>query len=389
MKIKNKYVLVSLDDITNEIIPQFLNNDKNIINLKEDRILNYEKLLKSIYEIKPERNIVEYKKELEDINKINENKDNISKENTVFISYAWDTTEFNEKVLSFCNYLRENGYNSKIDIQEISCNSSVHFPEMMSKNMNSDKVIVVLTESYKDKADNFLGGVGQEFRYIISEIAQNENKYILVSFNGIDNNIVPNSLKGRNIIDLKQDELNGFKKLFSKLSDVPLYEFSEVSSSKPEINPIKLPKFTLNNNDIKPLNFIKNFEYTDLDKEEFLEKSFKNIIDTLKQTCDNYCENYLDTQFKFTKINTHKYNFALYKNGNKKIDIYFFINNMFGSNTKVIGINNTGENNNYIEYISVINANSILELKLNMNFLNHNKDLIECIWNNIFSPYLR
>ena len=63
---------------------------------------------------------------------------------------------------------------------------------MMHKAMTDYyKVIIVLSKGYKEKADNFKSGVGQEYQLIINDIIENTTKYILVSFEGIPNDIKP------------------------------------------------------------------------------------------------------------------------------------------------------------------------------------------------------
>lgn len=51
---------------------------------------------------------------------------------------------------------------------------------MMAQSLkNADKVIIVLSEEYKEKADSFKGGVGDEYQYIIKDI-KNKNKSIFL-----------------------------------------------------------------------------------------------------------------------------------------------------------------------------------------------------------------
>ena len=121
----------------------------------------------------------------------------------IFISYAWENELHNNKVISFCDALRKDfGYEAEMDRLLSQQESSIHFPEMMHKGIeSSDKVIIVLSPKYKDKAETFLGGVGEEYRLIITEISKNKQKYILISFDGINDEWIPFGLKGRNVID--------------------------------------------------------------------------------------------------------------------------------------------------------------------------------------------
>ena len=65
-----------------------------------------------------------------------------------------------------------------------------------------EKVIVVLSKGYKDKAENFKGGVGNEYNLILKYIETQKNKYILISFEPISDEITPLNFKGRHIFDL-------------------------------------------------------------------------------------------------------------------------------------------------------------------------------------------
>ena len=93
-------------------------------------------------------------------------------EDAVAISYAQDSDEYNEKVIGFVDLLRKKyGYNAIMDQLLKQEQTAIDFNEMMSKLIaNSDKVIVLLSPKYKQKADAFEGGVGREYRIIIDEI---------------------------------------------------------------------------------------------------------------------------------------------------------------------------------------------------------------------------
>ena len=57
--------------------------------------------------------------------------------------------------------------------------TAVDFNEMMAKMIpNANKVIVLLTPKYKERADQFIGGVGDEYRIILEEIKTCPNAII-------------------------------------------------------------------------------------------------------------------------------------------------------------------------------------------------------------------
>ena len=155
----------------------------------------------------------------------------------VAISYAQGNEEYNEKIIGFVNLLREEyGYNVIMDQMYKQEETAVDFNEMMSKLIsNSNKVIVILSTKYKQRADDFDGGVGREYRIILDEIVNKPKKYIFVTFDSLEvintKDIMPSALGNREIIDLIHEK-NKLNTLLSKLSDKPIYQFSEVAKNK-------------------------------------------------------------------------------------------------------------------------------------------------------------
>lgn len=171
-----------------------------------------------------------------------EEKENEEQKITVFVTYSWDNEEHQEKVHAFTNLLRDNGFHAEIDKMLIQSETAKDFKVMMHKGItNYKKVIVILSEGYKAKAENFIGGVGTEYSLILKDLEENPNKYILVSFNGRENSIIPLFFKAREIINLRENNENEKQKLFAKLLDINLYKFNEVASKLPEINTKEVP----------------------------------------------------------------------------------------------------------------------------------------------------
>lgn len=203
----------------------------------------------------------------------------------VFVTYSWDSEEHNEKVIAFTNFLRDNGFNAEMDKMIIQQETSKDFKVMMHKAMTDyKKVIVILSSSYKEKAEKFKGGVGNEYTLILKDIEENPNKYILVSFNGYKNEIIPLFFKDREIINLSENNEEEKRKLFAKLLDKQLYKFVEVSNKLPVIEPQITPslfsenketlsEITLNVKTGNASYFAKKLKNIELD----LSLSFKNI----------------------------------------------------------------------------------------------------------------
>lgn len=173
---------------------------------------------------------------------------NSSDKKSVFVTYAWENEVHNDRVISFVDFLRKNGYNATMDRKESQEDTSTDFNQMMIAGIqNSEKVIVVLSEKYKERADTFTGGVGTEFRIIFEQLKTYSNKFIFVSFGDKPTKlIVPTAIGGRDILNLKKDQdETEFNQLFAKLNSENTIVFSDVNKEKPivkkkDIKPFKL-----------------------------------------------------------------------------------------------------------------------------------------------------
>ena len=209
----------------------------------------------------------------------------------VFVTYSWDSEEHNEKVIAFTNFLRDNGFHAEVDKMLIQNETAKDFKVMMHKGMTDyQKVVVVLSEGYKKKAEEFRGGVGTEYSLILKDIESNPNKYILISFEGHNDNIAPLFFKSREIIDFSKENEAEKKKLFAKLLDKKLYEFSEVANELPKIETHKTTSlFTKKENIISDIKL-----NTKTGTASYLYQLLKNIELDLNLTFTNESENTLN-----------------------------------------------------------------------------------------------
>lgn len=163
-------------------------------------------------------------------------------EKEVFVTYSWDNDEHSSKVLALTNFLRQNGFVAEVDRMLIQEESAIDFKSMMHQAMTKyKKVIIVLSEGYKKKAENFEGGVGNEYSLILSDFDINKDKYILVSFEGFGDNIKPLFFQNKEIINLEGYNPYSTEKLFRKLMDSKEFSFSPVSASKPSLESKPIP----------------------------------------------------------------------------------------------------------------------------------------------------
>ncbi len=153
----------------------------------------------------------------------------------VFVSYSWDTEEHEKKVFDLVNHLRaEAGFYAQMDKALSQQETAINFVKMMYQSMHKfPKIIVILSEGYKRKADDFTGGVGTEYELMINDINDHPNKYILASFGGRDNNIIPTGFKGRDIVDLSDP--SEMSRLYEKLMDHQRFVFADVAKTKPQL----------------------------------------------------------------------------------------------------------------------------------------------------------
>lgn len=104
-------------------------------------------------------------------------------EKDVFVTYSWESEEHNDKVLSFTDFLRSQGFSAENDKFHSQNETATDFNKMMHQAFTDyKKVIIVLSKGYIEKATKFKGGVGNEYSMIIKDIETSVNKYILVAF---------------------------------------------------------------------------------------------------------------------------------------------------------------------------------------------------------------
>jgi len=180
----------------------------------------------------------------------------------VFISYAWGTDEYQQKVLDLCTRLYcECGIEVLIDKWSMEAgNDTYDFMERCVKDPSVNFVIMLLDKNYAEKADNRQGGVGTETQIISQEVYADaaQSKFIPVIFErGTDDKVYkPAYLKSRLHFDLTKSNANSeFMRLVKHLYGEKTYRMPQTKGSKPdwvsqpEIVPsvISGPLFTIQN----------------------------------------------------------------------------------------------------------------------------------------------
>jgi hypothetical protein len=143
-----------------------------------------------------------------------------------FISYSHDSQEHKKWVLELAIRLRNNGIDAILDQFELQPGADI--PHFMETHLSSaNKILMICTDKYVDKANNGQGGVGYEKMIITSSLMKkiNENKIIPVirQIGGAD---VPTFLKSKLYIDFsKPDDYEfSYDELVRTIHNSPLFE---------------------------------------------------------------------------------------------------------------------------------------------------------------------
>ena len=151
----------------------------------------------------------------------------------VFISYSWDNETHKEWVKQLRDRLEGNGVHTILDRVDLKLGDSI--PKFMEESIRkSDCVLLILTPSYKEKADERIGGVGYEDAIITGEIlsGQTKKRFIPVLAEGSWDTSLPYWAIGRCGVDLtgRPYDEQEFTRLLSALREKnnaePLYSLS-------------------------------------------------------------------------------------------------------------------------------------------------------------------
>lgn len=140
-----------------------------------------------------------------------------------------------------------------------------------------------------------------------------------------------------------------------------------------------------------------NTAVTDLQKNQYITDSFKEIIKLLKKLSDEYQNEYNEVDINYEQIDSRTCIYQFYRNGKLVRGIKVFLSSMFGSGSLGIGISDNtyslGSNNSWNGMYSVNVFNGELKLFATMS-LNNSKeamnemDVVKDIWTSYVQPYL-
>ncbi len=129
---------------------------------------------------------------------------NVSPKKKVFISYCWEDDEHKKWVHKLAEDLKSD-FDVKIDVEQPIGTDLNQFMESM---INScDKVLIIVTPEYKDRADDRLKGVGYETTLITNKLISNQNeiKFIPIIRKGSKEESYPSYIGNRKGLDMKDN----------------------------------------------------------------------------------------------------------------------------------------------------------------------------------------
>jgi hypothetical protein len=151
----------------------------------------------------------------------------------VFISYSHDTLEHKRWVLELATRLRNNGIDSVIDQWDLKPGDDL--PVFMEKQLTEcDRVIMVCTDRYVEKADNGSGGVGYEKMIITADLSQTINtKKVVPIIRQAGTNQVPIFLKTKLFINFSKDDdfESSYDDLVREIHDAPLFKKPDIGNN--------------------------------------------------------------------------------------------------------------------------------------------------------------
>lgn len=161
-----------------------------------------------------------------------------------FISYSHDSQEHKKWVLDFATRLRNNGVDAALDQWDLGPGADL--PSFMERNLvAADRVLMICTGKYVEKANSGTGGVGYEKMIVTADLMKSidSNKVIpLIRQNGTHS--VPTFLSSKMYLDFSREEQFEFSydELLRAMHGAPLFvkppvasnPFTPVSATPPE-----------------------------------------------------------------------------------------------------------------------------------------------------------
>ena len=151
----------------------------------------------------------------------------------VFVSYSHDSQEHKRWVLEFSTRLRNVGIDASLDQWDLGPGDDI--PHFMERNLlSADRVLMICTERYVEKANSGKGGVGFEKMIVTSDLMQSidSNKVIpIIRQNG--GSALPTFLRTKLFLDFSRNDQyeSSIDDLTRSIHNAPLFAKPELSNS--------------------------------------------------------------------------------------------------------------------------------------------------------------
>jgi len=151
----------------------------------------------------------------------------------VFVSYSHDSQAHKKWVLELATRLRKVGVDAALDQWDLGPGDDI--PHFMERNLvSADRVIMVCTEKYVEKANAGTGGVGYEKMIVTADLMKkvDSNKVIpVVRQEGT--HLVPTFLTSKLYLDFSREDQfeEAFDDLTRSIHGAPLFVKPEISTS--------------------------------------------------------------------------------------------------------------------------------------------------------------
>lgn len=208
----------------------------------------------------------------------------------VFISYTRESNEHQAWVEKFASRLRADGIEATLDEWEVGLGDDI-LKFMEDGIRNHDRILVICTPKYKQKADERLDGAGYETRQITAEILYDskQRKVIPVLRDGLWKDAVPSYLWGINYVDMTDGDIKRYEQQYHKLR-------ADLSGKRKKAPPVGTPISETKFDDFK-LTFLQDrlmgrawkVEPNDIRYEDGLlmnRAKLKYIVDTIVENKD-------------------------------------------------------------------------------------------------------
>lgn len=150
-----------------------------------------------------------------------------------FVSYSHDSQDHKKWVLDLATRLRNNGVDAILDQWDLKPGDDL--PHFMEQGLTTaDRVLMICTEKYVEKANSGAGGVGYEKMIVTADLLKtiDSHKVIpLIRQSGSHN--VPAFLRSKLFLDFSRPDQYefSFDELIRTLHNAPLYEKPAISNN--------------------------------------------------------------------------------------------------------------------------------------------------------------